>query len=168
MVKRVATLSVTRVMVPPAVSLLAAFVGLAHAAPVQLADAELDRIVAGDGNGNGNGNGNIGNNNGNNNQGNNNGNGNFSSGNGNGNTTDNNGNGPGWVDPFDLSDILEVGTDTTIIGRRDLEFVFNGADTQQLSNRHLDSVIDYGFSLYGNDGSAFGLFADRLRSLVLP
>jgi hypothetical protein len=75
-------------------TVLAATPCLAHAAPLQLGDTDLDQISAGR-NGNGNGNGNVGNNNGNHNQGSNNGNGNASSGNGNGNSTDNNGNGPG-------------------------------------------------------------------------
>jgi hypothetical protein len=73
--------------------LLAVTTSLAQAAPLRLADAALDRIVAAAGNGNGNGNGNIGDNNGNNNQGNNNGNNNLGDNNGNNNQDNNNGNG---------------------------------------------------------------------------
>jgi hypothetical protein len=75
---------------PFVATLLGAISCAAHATPLQLGDAELDRIFAG--NGNGNGNGNIGSYNGNNNQGNNNGNNNQGNNNGNNNNTNNNGN----------------------------------------------------------------------------
>lgn len=94
---------ITRVLLP-FVSVLAATASMAQAAPLPLADAELDRIVAADGSGNGNGN--VGNNNGNNNQGNNNGNGNVGNGNGNGQNTDNNGNGSRARDPLNIDEIL--------------------------------------------------------------
>jgi hypothetical protein len=94
---------ITRVLLP-FVSVLAAAASMAQAAPLSLADAELDRIVAADGSGNGNGN--VGNNNGNNNQGNNNGNGNVGNGNGNGHDTDNNGNGSRAREPLNIDEAL--------------------------------------------------------------
>jgi hypothetical protein len=85
--------------VPFVATLLGAISCAAHATPIELGDAALDRIVASDGSGNGNnnsgnnnGNSNVANNNGNNNSGSNNGNNNASSGNGNNNSTDGNGN----------------------------------------------------------------------------